>query len=371
MKKLFVLFGAFFLFMGMSYAQDSEKVIFESGKGGYKSYRIPAIIKAPNGDILAFSEGRVNSSADFGHVNIVMRRSTDDGKTWSDIQKVAENDTLQAGNAAPVVDMFDPEYPNGRIFLFYNTGDVHEYDLRVGKGNREVWYKTSTDNGETWSDPVNITRDVMRDNWRTYANTPGHATQFKESKYKGRIYVAANHSEGGPEADATDYKAHGYYTDDHGKTFHISDVVPFGGGNENSATPLPNGKLMLNFRNQKGTPRTRIVAVSRNGGQTWDKIYYDHNLPDPVNQGAILNIGPDDKDSNLLAFTNAADQTHRRNLKLRISKDGGETWTDGILVDKEGAFTAYSDIVKMDDKRIGVLYERNDYNQIVFKVIEW
>lgn len=371
MKHCLLVIGCLFLFITTGLAQNTEQIVFEAGKEGYKSFRIPAIVKAPNGDVLAFSEGRVDGAADFGHVNIVMKRSKDDGKTWSKLQVVASNDTLQAGNVAPVVDMSDPDHPDGRIFVFYNTGDRHEYELRTGLGSRKVWYKTSTDNGETWTDATEITREVKRDNWRTYANTPGHAMQFKEGKYKGRIYVAANHSSGGPEADFSDYKAHGFYTDDHGKTFHLSDVVPFGGGNENSATPLPDGKLMLNFRNQKGTPRTRIVAISRDGGQSWDKIYYDHNLPDPVNQGSILNIGDDDKDSDLLAFTNAADPQHRRNLKLRISKDGGETWTDGILVDKEGVGTAYSDIVKIDDKRIGVLYERKDYSQIAFKVIEW
>lgn len=370
MKKAFLLIGVF-IFSTAFYAQNDAKPVFKAGEDGYESYRIPAIVKSPKGDLLAFSEGRVDGSADFGHVKIVMKRSKDNGKTWSDLQVIASNDTLQAGNAAPVVDVTDPDYPDGRIFLFYNTGNRHEYELRTGLGERKVWYKTSEDNGETWSDSVEISNEVKKDNWRAYANTPGHALQIQNGEYKGRIFVAANHSSGGPEADFTDYKAHGYYTDDHGKTFHLSETAPFGGGNENSAAELPDGKLMMNFRNQKGKPRTRIVAVSRDGGETWDKIYYDHNLPDPVNQGSILNVGQKDEENYILAFSNAADPEHRRNLTVRISEDNGETWTKQHRVDKKDVGTAYSDIVEVDDGKIGVLYERGDYEEIVFKVIDW
>ena len=165
----------------------------------------------------------VNGSNDFGNIKIVQKRSDDKGKTWSPLQIVASNDTLQAGNPAPVVDLTDPRFPKGRIFLFYNTGDGNEMELRKGKGHRDVLYKTSIDNGKTWSDPTDITLQVNRiisptinpqwnfkEDWRTYANTPGHALQFQAGKYKGRIYVAANHSSGPPQQHLKDYQAHGY-----------------------------------------------------------------------------------------------------------------------------------------------------------------
>lgn len=370
MKKLIALLSVTIWCGLTAFAQDSATPVFKSGDDGYQSYRIPAIIRLPNHDLLAFSEGRVNGAADFGHVNIVMKRSSDNGSTWSALQVAAENGALQAGNAAPVVDEQDPAFPRGRIFLFYNTGDVNEHDLRQGKGNREVWYKTSTDNGATWSDAVNITPQVKKADWRTYANTPGHAMQFRWGKYKGRIYVAANHSVGDPQPDFKDYTAHGFYTDDHGKTFHLSEDVPFPGGNENSAAELPGDRLMLNTRNQSGTPRERIVSISSDGGVHWDTTYSDPQLPDPVNQGSILNIG-DKKHKNLLAFSNDADPDNRINLTLRISFDGGKTWKESFLVDEKGRSTAYSDIVKLSKKEIGILYERNNYSEIVFKVIRW
>jgi sialidase-1 len=183
----------------------AQSVVFRSGNDNYSTFRIPAIIKAPNGDLLAFCEGRVNNSGDFGNIDIVMKRSTDGGNSWSSIQVVVDADSLQAGNPAPVVDVLDPAYPEGRIFLFYNTGNNHEGEVRRGKGERKVLYVASTDNGKTWSAPVNISEQTHRhgkeEDWRSYANTPGHALQLEKGKYKGRTYVAANHLEGAQRVD--------------------------------------------------------------------------------------------------------------------------------------------------------------------------
>ena len=88
-------------------SQDAIPV-FESGKEGHKIYRIPAILGLPNGNLLAFAEGRVQNSADFGDINLVMKKSMDQGKSWSALQILVDVDKLQAGNPAPVVDLFDP-----------------------------------------------------------------------------------------------------------------------------------------------------------------------------------------------------------------------------------------------------------------------
>jgi len=289
-----------FICCSISVFAQQKVPVFVSGNEGYKSYRIPAIVSLPNGDLLAFCEGRVNNAGDFGHVNIVMKRSTDKGRSWDSLQVVAENGDLQAGNAAPVVDLTDPAYPGGRIFLFYNPGNNQEGEVRKGNGLREVWYKTSTDKGQTWSEAVNITTQVHRpkqpqisaaynfsEDWRSYANTPGHAMQFQNGKYKGRIFVAANHSAGPPQKQFNDYAAHGFYSDDHGKTFHLGATVNTPGSNESMATELSGDKLMMNSRNQKGDVRARIVSISSDGGATWDTSYVDQTLIDPVNQGSI------------------------------------------------------------------------------------
>jgi len=369
-------------------AQTRDVPVFVSGTEGYKTFRIPGIIKAPNGDLLAFCEGRVNGMNDFGNIQIVMKRSKDGGKTWSGLQLIASNDTLQTGNVAPVVDMTDPAYPNGRLFLFYNTGNASESKVRKGLGLREVWYKTSADNGQTWSAPVNITLQVHKpkqtavnkaynfvEDWRSYANTPGHAMQFNSGKYKGRIYVAANHSAGNPQPHYADGRAFGYYTDDHGTTFHLSDDVNMPGGNEVMAAELSGNKLMLNIRNQLGNIRQRIIAISSNGGQQWDTVYFDPRLPDPVCQGSILSIRQN-KNKYILAVCNDADTTHRDNLTLRISFDEGKTWKENYTIAKspegyKGDFSAYSDLVALTKKEIGILYEKDNYKQIVFTVRSW
>lgn len=361
--------------------------VFVSGQGGHQSYRIPAIIGLPNGDLLAIAEGRVNNAGDFGDINLVMKRSTDDGRTWNEMITLVDNDSLQAGNPAPVVDLMDPRYPEGRIFLFYNTGNNHEGEVRKGKGLREVWYITSVDQGKTWSQPVNITRQVHRPNqphihpeynftedWRSYANTPGHALQITAGPHKGRLFVAANHSAGTPQEHFRDYAAHGYFTDDHGSTFKLSETVAIPGSNESTAADLADGSLMMNMRNQRGDIRARIVAISASGGARWDTTYFDRQLPDPVCEGTLLTIGKK-KGKNMLAFCNAADTVHRDNLTLRISYDEGKSWKKNIIVDKaapgeERDYTAYSDIVKIGKKEIGVLYERDGYSEIVFTVVK-
>ncbi|MFM7671969.1 MAG: exo-alpha-sialidase [Bacteroidota bacterium] len=350
----------------------AQTTVFRSGTEGYASFRIPAILQAPNGNLLAFCEGRVKHAGDFGNIDLVFKRSTDQGKTWSSLQVLVDAGSLQAGNPAPVVDKLDPRFPKGRIFLFYNTGNNHEGEVRKGKGQRQVWYIVSTDNGSNWSAPVNITTQVHRTqqpaDWRSYANTPGHALQLSKGKFKGRIYVAANHSAGDPKPRFEDYQAHGFFTDDHGEHFQLSESVHLLGSNESTAAELSDDRLMLNSRNQKGDVRTRIVSISRDGGSRWDSIYFDKQLPDPVCEGSLLNIGWK-KGKAVLAFCNPASTNKRDSLTLRISYNEGHTWDRSILVDPtpgSGDNQAYCDLVYMKKKTIGILYERNGYNEIVF-----
>jgi sialidase-1 len=383
-----IIAGCFLLIFSHSKAQQKEVTIFSSGSGGYRSFRIPAITRAPNGDLLAFCEGRVNGSGDFGNIQIVMKRSGNNGKTWGALQVVASNDTLQTGNAAPVVDFTDPMYPKGRLFLFYNTGNAAESKVRKGMGLREVWYKTSTDNGQTWSVPTNITLQVHRpkqpqinsaynfsEDWRSYANTPGHAIQINAGEFKGRIYIAANHSAGQPQPHYADGRAFGYYTDDHGKTFKLSDEVKMPGANENMAVQLSGGRLMLNIRNQLGNIKQRIIAISNNDGQSWDTTYFDKNLPDPICQGSILCLG-ERHGKAILAVCNDADTLTRNNLTLRVSFDEGKTWQENYLIAKapnsyKGDYSAYSDLVAVGRKKIGVIYEKENCNLIVFTLHDW
>jgi sialidase-1 len=378
-----------FLILTTFPAQSQAVKVFRSGKEGHKSFRVPAIIRLPDGQILAFAEGRVTGINDFGDINIVLKRSRDNGKTWGPISTVVDYEKLHSGNPAPVVDLTDPLFPGGRIFLFYNTGNNFESEIRKGKGYREVWYKTSSDGGNTWSDPVNITTQVhkpfqpavnpaynFKEDWRSYANTPGHAMQFTSGLYRGRILVAANHSKGDPDRNWEDYASHAFYTDDHGNTFKLSQTLKVPGSSEATAAEISGNGLILNARNQKGDIKSRIVAFSKNGGETWDSLLFDNYLLDPVCEGSILTLG-EEKGKYILAFCNPASIKYRDNLTVRISYDDGRTWTSLIQVDRSSNpqnsydYSAYSDIVSIALSELGVLYERNNYSEIVFKVIRW
>ncbi|MPR33935.1 exo-alpha-sialidase [Cytophagaceae bacterium SJW1-29] len=358
-----------------------ETTVFESGQEGYLCYRIPAIVKAPNGDLLAFAEARRTSCSDFGDVEIVLKRSSDDGRSWGPLQVVADYAEYQAGNPAPVYDLTDPAYPKGRLFLFYNTGTAHEADVRKGKAVREIWYKTSTDGAHTWNDPVNITLLTSRPNapntnptytfsedWRSYANTPGHALQIRNGKYRGRIFVAANHSAGPPQEHYRDYAAHAYYSDDHGQTFKLSPSLDYAGGNEATAAETSDGSLLLNFRNQSGDVKYRLQGFTRDAGTTWEEVRVMEGLPDPVCEGSLISYQPK-KGQPVLLFSNANSQTKRENLTVRTSPDNGQTWSSGQVIYSGSA--AYSDLVVQADDKIGVLYEKDAYKRIVYAQFEY
>ena len=385
-----ILSLVFLIFAFSVYAQTPFSVVYSSGQEGHKTYRIPAIIKNKQGHLLAFAEGRVNGSGDFGDINIVLKISRDQGRTWSALATLVDFQDLQAGNPTPILDTTDPRFPKGRVFLFYNTGNNHENEIREGKGLREVWYITSTDGGLTWSSAVNITSQVHRPNqpsrnsaytfkedWRHYANGPGHGMQFTQGPHAGRMLIAANHSEGPRGERGSDYRAHTFYTDDHGDTFHLGASIAIPGSNESSATEISGGKLLMNIRNQRGDIRQRIIGLSEDGSASWKETYFDPQLPDPICQGSILTIAQN-KQAFTLAFSNAADTKNRDNLTIRISQDDGRTWPISIPVDNGASagespkdFTAYSDLVLVDSKNIGIVYERKDYSQIVFKKIKW
>jgi sialidase-1 len=384
-----ILSLVFFICAISTLAQSPFSVIYTSGQEGHKTYRIPAIIKNKQGHLLAFAEGRVNGSGDFGDINIVLKISRNQGRTWSTLTTLVDYQDLQAGNPTPILDTTDPRFPKGRIFLFYNTGNNHENEIREGKGLREVWYMTSIDGGLSWSKAVNITSQVHRpnqpsrnytfkDDWRHYANGPGHAMQFTQGPHAGRMLIAANHSEGPRGERGSDYRAHTFYTDDHGDTFHLGASIAIPGSNESSAAEISGGKLLMNIRNQRGDIRQRIIGLSDDGGATWKETYFDPQLPDPICQGSILTIAQKKGRPFTLAFSNAADTKNRDNLTIRISQDDGRTWPITIPVDNGASagespkdFTAYSDLVLLDSKHLGIVYERKDYSQIVFKKIKW
>lgn len=352
--------------------------VYYNNTDGYASYRIPAIIIAPDSSLLAFIEGRVNSSADFGNVKILLKKSKDFGKTWSAAKLVAQNGNLQVDNSTPVVDYADPLYPKGRIFLFYCTGNNTETNVINLVGVREVWYITSTDNGTSWSTPVNITLQVHHPyqpaynpaytdtlKWGAYATAPGHALQIAQGIHAGRIVVPINHSiyQKGNYATV-------FYTDDHGKTFHLAPDVPMQ-SNESTAAELPNGGVLLNSRNQISGNHFRILSYDSTGNlnkTTQWKSTFNSYLVEPVCEGSMINY-KNNNGQNVLLFSNPADPNSRIDLTVKQSFNNGQTWTNGFVIDY-GA-SAYSDLVILPGQRIGVLFEENSAGTIRFSSFDY
>ncbi|SOE20818.1 sialidase-1 [Spirosomataceae bacterium TFI 002] len=368
MKK--ILYSILILHLFFS-ASAQESTVFKSGDEGYVCFRIPATIASKSGQILAFAEGRVKNCGDFGNVDIVTKSSSDGGKTWSALKVVADNGNLQAGNPAPVFDYLDERYPNGRLFLFYNTGNNSEGEIVKGNGVREVWYITSLDFGQTWSEPTNITVQVHKPNepsfdptynfkedWRHYANTPGHAIQLKN----GNLFIPMNFSLSDPKEGKIPYFAGAFYSEDHGENYRLSAPLSLKGSNESTAVQLANGDVLMNARDQTEQTGKRYFARSKDNGITWYEQGIDKQLTDPVCEGSLNKIG---KRSILLSHLDS--EKGRKNLVLRVSKDGGKIWNQKISIYTGSA--AYSDIVVLSKKKVGVLYEKDEYSKIAFKVV--
>jgi sialidase-1 len=146
------------------------------------------------------------------------------------------------------------------------------------------------------------------------------------------------------------------------------------GSNEAIGAALSGDRMIMNIRNQSGDIRNRMIAYSSNGGEKWDTVFFNNDLIDPVCQGSILGIG-EKKDKMVLASSNPADALKRDNLMIKISYDEGITWPKSMLVDKsspgyKGDWSAYSDLVLLNKNTIGILYERNNYSEIVFKRVK-
>ena len=354
-----------------SAVQAQPEPLFTSGQGGYTCYRIPALVSWGEGELFAFAEGRADNCADFGNVDILMRKSVDGGKTWTAARVVVDNGEFQAGNATPVLDKSDPRFPGGRLFLFYNTGTASEYDTRMGQGRRRAYYITSTDRGENWSQPTDISSQIHFDihsdrpevDARTLAFAPGHAMQFSSGPYKGRIFIPTNHSTGPPQEGFKDYQTYGAFSDDHGKTWQVSAELKVPSSNEAMAAQVAEDELLLLVRMQNSEYKRKLLARSRDGGASWDTKWLSDELTTPMCQSAILHC----EDLAKTFHLGPADTTSRAHLTLWSSTDKGRSWQMEQEVFEGSA--AYSDMVYLGDGRMGVFYERHDYGEMVFEEI--
>ena len=351
---------------GISVAAGLDKVdVYTAGQDGYQFYRIPAIVTASDGTLLAFCEGRKSSHSDDGDIDMLLRRSQDGGKTWLPIQVLAEEGgdaPIKFGNPCPVVDA-----QTGTIWLTMNRSIGKD---RTERGGGDIFVMSSNDDGATWSKPRDITGHVKNPNWKHYAQGPGIGIQLRHGMHKGRLVVPANYRESFNNRDPS--YSHVMISDDHGQTWQLGGIVGPHTNECQIAEIVENDKpaILINARNhwgRAGKPELsgkRLVSRSFDGGQSWSEAEVDDVLIEPICQASLFRYSDAASDRNsILLFANPA-SSRRDHLTVRISYDEGRTWPVSRVIEDGSA--AYSCLTRLKDGRIGILYERDDYKRLAF-----
>lgn len=324
---------------------DKAINVFVPGEDGYVCYRIPTMVITNNNVILAFAEGRRNSCDDTGDIDIVMKRSTDKGRTWSKLITVKDDEENRCRNQVPVV---IPETNRVVLVSCWNVG---------ASGTAYIFVNYSDDEGVTWAAEKDITSQVKLNSFGWYATGPCHGIVKQKNPHKGRIVVPANHNLSATQEGFS----HVIYSDDGGTNWSLGGIVDMVGTNESTVTELGDGSLMLNMRmtdtSRPTDQRFRIVSISNDGGETWGICNYDENLKEPMCQGAILTHSFETNNETRLLFSNPSHQTNRKNNALKLSLDSGKTWTNSAQYVGHENYGGYSDLARYSDGTIGVLYE--------------
>ncbi len=308
-------------------------------------YRIPAIITAKNGDLIIAADHRIGSCGDLKwnkNINIVIRRSTDNGTTWSEKETVVDYPFGKSASDASFI--LDKE--TGEIFMFFNY-----MDLDNENGVYYFKYVKSSDNGKTWSEPVDITTQIAKPDWKYNFKfiTSGRGTQTKDGKL---LHTMVNIQKG----------LHVFGSDDHGATWYLIDT-PVTPADESKIIELENGNWMINSR--VSDLGYRYVHLSDNNGQSWES-HIDSTLIDPACNASLIRYSSitDGADKNRLLFSNACSSSNRVNLTVKMSEDEGETWAYEKSIYEGSA--AYSSMTKLDNGYIGIFFEKDDYTEISF-----
>ncbi len=371
MKISFVLVAAFAtattgLFAQSAGPQMTRTVLYEAGTNGYFTYRIASMVATKPGTLLAFAAARKGKGGDWDPINIVLRRSADQGKTWHPLQVVVADGNLPCDNAMPITD--------------YRTGEIHLlYQINYAR----CFYTKSTDDGLTWSAAREITDVIDRFKatypWVVLAPGPGHGIQMTN----GRLVVPFWLSDGGTKKTGTGPRGHrpsivvSVYSDDHGKTWQAGGVaVPDNDvtviPNETSVVQLADGRVMFNSRNESINYR-RLITTSPNGATDWSKPTFHDAFFEPIcfasmvryslqpaqSKNRLLFCNPDSRNdpwvSEKPSTPRSARNRHRTNLTLRMSYDEGLTWPVTKALDP--GIAGYSDLAVTPDGMIHVLYE--------------
>lgn len=329
--------------------------VFVSGRDGYQMYRIPAIETAPDGSLLAFAEARKFGGADPGYgkqdIDLVLKRSTDGGRSWSAMRVIEDaGDLWSAANPATVVDR-----QTRRVWVLYlrSKPERSTDTSRPGTDDMQTLARWSADNGLTWSAPMDLTkvaRDYNDPTWKASVIGPGGAIQTKTGRLVAPVWKVK------PYGDLA------MFSDDHGQTWQRGALVPSKkGGDEDQLVELADGRLLLDMRQNSGPRRMR--ATSADGGRTWSEPRPGETVTPVACAIERLSLKSAGDDRNRIIWTGPKGPG-RKTLVVRVSYDEGDTFTGERLISAEPA--AYSDLTVLKDKTVGVLWERANYKYLTF-----
>ena len=345
--------------------------LFEEKTAGFVSYRIPGLIVTAKGSVLAYCEARKNSGADWGEIEIHLRRSTDGGRTFSTVQQIAH---------------LGPRLPRNPVALAHKSGGPAEQTVNnpVAIADRDgivhflycveylrCFYLRSADDGVTWSSPVEITStfEQFRPDWpwRVIATGPGHGIQLRHGRLVVPVWLAK--STGSPHGEAV---ASVIFSDDHGSTWQrgtiaIPNDAHTPGPSEATVTELGDGRVMLIARTHALSNR-KAVTFSRDGATQWSKPVFADALLEPVCMAGLVRW-PDQGDGapSRILFSNpdtldradgkakAGDRRDRKNVSVKLSRDDGRTWPVSRTL--EPGPSAYSDLAVLSDGTALCFYE--------------
>jgi sialidase-1 len=338
----------------------------------YNMYHIPGIVVTARGSVLSWCEGRKRpaGASDWDDIHILLRRSTDDGKSWSPPKSIAEVPGPKTKNPFALrVKGVDPTAVtyNNPVLIADRDGTVH---MLFCLEYMRCFYQRSTDDGLTWSAPTEITAafEAFKKDypWAVLATGPNHSIQLRTGRLIVPVWLSTG--TGGnahrPSVTAT------IYSDDQGKTWKAGEIaVPcteeWINPNETVAVELRDGQVMLNVRSESKAHR-RLVTISPDGATRWSTPKFDDALLEPICMGGIVRY--DHGGTNLILFCNphnlarekgAAEpgkSRDRKNVSVKFSCDEGQTWSTNKSI--EPGPSMYSDIAVTQAGTILCFYGR-------------
>lgn len=353
----------------------SPKGSYVTDQENYHTFRIPGMVLAADGSLLTFAEGRRGDGSDprrddNAPMDMVMRRSTDNGETWADLLVIDSgfqpNDIkVDFANPTPTLDKI-----TGKIVLLYgqapdigtSLGDISRNPDSTDN-NRVVWVKSSADNGLTWSARTQILYpNIPNDTpdglyWRQAQPGPGSGIQLQyqdsNPSLNGRLVIPAKRSGSTTPANSAIVNPFAYYSDDHGATWNVGNVTEGPSGNEDEVVELNDGSILLDARQSGGSFRRR--HISTDAAISWGPDLSDDVAITTVDcslaRYSSLRQG---QDRNRILFSGPLGPG-RSNAAVWVSYDEGKSFINPAQVNEESA--AYSVVARLADGSIGAFFE--------------